>query len=544
MTDAEALSVILAAATEALRRQMEAEPRLATAVHHLAQRLAEISAPAAGSPGPADVLAPSPGAPEATGVAAPEGASDPAEPDGTPPPELPRLSLGGAVPNEDYQSTLSALRTVPEAPGRTGAPRPEPLPPDLPDLPLIARRSRIKAEACRWAVEKRRRLADGANFLADLKGAEDDLLGRLKMLPNCYIGVLHRDTYLADDEPLERLACCFENVAAAADLLEDLAPSGSADDALRGAMSLFAAAQSALRIAVAEAYLTRDTDQDEAFRWLSIQTQHLRILIERHMRLDDPADPRDWPGLRERIAAAHDEVRRVADSARRRGRLFKLVHYHAKALATDSSFAPEHDWRRLLDGLQGLSESGLPPTDPRLREPLTPLVGTVPEGVPIPDGAGAILAAVDAYLDAAEADESEPDPSAREPTAEVRRAAALLRGRRAVLIGGEARRQHRERLERELGLAELCWIGTREHQSTAPFEPEIARPDTDLVIVIVGLSSHSFVWDTGEMCRKHGKIMVRLPKRGYNINQVAHQVLSQASEKLAALPTAEASRAG
>ena len=53
---------------------------------------------------------------------------------------------------------------------------------------------------------------------------------------------------------------------------------------------------------------------------------------------------------------------------------------------------------------------------------------------------------------------------------------------------------------------------------------------TLLVIVAIRWSSHSFE-NVDELCRKYGKLYVRLPG-GYNANQVAKQILDQVGEQL------------
>jgi hypothetical protein len=106
----------------------------------------------------------------------------------------------------------------------------------------------------------------------------------------------------------------------------------------------------------------------------------------------------------------------------------------------------------------------------------------------------------------------------------------LLDGRSAVLIGGICNRESQRLLETSLGLTELIWIETREHQSIRAFEPPIARPDVALVLLAIRWSSHAF-GEVKQFCDRHGKPLVRLPG-GYSPNQVAAQIVLQCSEKL------------
>jgi hypothetical protein len=118
----------------------------------------------------------------------------------------------------------------------------------------------------------------------------------------------------------------------------------------------------------------------------------------------------------------------------------------------------------------------------------------------------------------------------RAPTAEVQEARRLLEGSCAVLIGGLRRPESQRILESALGLNEVVWIETREHQSIEPFESAIARPDVALVLLAIRWSSHAF-GDVKEFCDRYKKPLVRLPA-GYSPNQVATQILSQCSKQL------------
>ena len=119
---------------------------------------------------------------------------------------------------------------------------------------------------------------------------------------------------------------------------------------------------------------------------------------------------------------------------------------------------------------------------------------------------------------------------AHEPSAEVKEAARLLGGKSIVLIGGNRRREAQEALRRGLGLKDLIWIETKEHQAVAAFEPLIARPDVVVVLLAIRWSSHAF-GDVKQLCDRHGKRLVRLPG-GYNPNQVAAQISAQSSTQL------------
>lgn len=102
------------------------------------------------------------------------------------------------------------------------------------------------------------------------------------------------------------------------------------------------------------------------------------------------------------------------------------------------------------------------------------------------------------------------------------------------MIGGECRPDKQEALRCELGLKELRWIGTRAHASLEPLLTAVSDPDVSLVLLLIKLASHSY-GELAEPCKRRGIPLVRIPG-GYGTNQLAHQILEQAGERLGALP--------
>jgi hypothetical protein len=100
------------------------------------------------------------------------------------------------------------------------------------------------------------------------------------------------------------------------------------------------------------------------------------------------------------------------------------------------------------------------------------------------------------------------------------------------MIGGLRRPHHQRALEQAFGLDELSWPDTRAHQSIGDFEADVRHERTALVLLAIRWSSHSF-GEVERLCDRWGKPFVRLPG-GYNPEQVAVQILQQASGKLAA----------
>lgn len=104
------------------------------------------------------------------------------------------------------------------------------------------------------------------------------------------------------------------------------------------------------------------------------------------------------------------------------------------------------------------------------------------------------------------------------------------------MIGGECRPDKQEALRRELGLKELRWITTRAHTSIELLLTAVSDPDISLVLLLIKLASHSY-GELAEPCKRRGIPLVRIPG-GYGTNQLAHQILEQAGERLGALPAA------
>jgi hypothetical protein len=173
--------------------------------------------------------------------------------------------------------------------------------------------------------------------------------------------------------------------------------------------------------------------------------------------------------------------------------------------------------------------AGVPPSSREVRGLLLPHLDDLPEGADLPPGFRRVMREIDRYL----ATRQPPAPATSQAaTGEVREVARRLSGRSAVLIGGLRRPQAQEALRAALGLEELAWIGTREHQSIRGFEAAIARPEVAVVLLAIRWSSHAF-GEVQAFCDRHGKPLVRLPG-GYNPAQVAAQILAQCGERLGA----------
>ncbi|QYK48406.1 MAG: hypothetical protein KF838_00800 [Phycisphaeraceae bacterium] len=393
---------------------------------------------------------------------------------------------------------------------------------DLPDLTLIARRCRIKAAACRAIV--------GINERNE--GSEQEL-GRCKTQA---VSLLSCDLWMDDAdatcEPttLKVLAASFDNVAAIAEGLHVAIDKAADRPRFEELMHLLAEAQSALRRAVEDADLLTadDTDQDLAFRWLRVVTEHERVFIRRYMRESDRAEPSNHADLAARIAAACSPFTRVVERERESEKLRKKVDYHAKQVRkAGQSGGTESDWRTISDTVERLGRIE-PATSVPLREILLPIMDLLPEDLDISQ-------TLDIALDSAQKyrtrDQKDTGHITRPMSSETLRVRDALRGKRVVIVGGEEREYSRSRIEAAFELAECEWATTSEHGSSQPLVSAVERPGTALVLVLIRLVGHQHVDDVTFACKQRDIPLVRVPA-GYGVTQVAQQIMEQQGDRL------------
>ena len=239
-----------------------------------------------------------------------------------------------------------------------------------------------------------------------------------------------------------------------------------------------------------------DPDQLAVYRSSGTTAARHRIFLKRHMRADDLADPARWPGLLARIesiAASGHQSRQHDDRSTGCGTLELLRRRRETRNRTGGRSS--RPWTRSVD-------EGVPPSDREIRDLLLPVIDDLPDRDDLPPGFRLVLREIDRYLAT-----RTPPPMAtprHEPTAEVKEAARLLGGRSVVLIGGIRRPEAQESLKTALGLKELIWIETKEHQSIEAFEPAIARPGRG-----PGPAGHPLV----EPCVRRRQAVLRPPRQ-------------------------------
>ncbi|MDX1961749.1 MAG: hypothetical protein SFX18_01270 [Pirellulales bacterium] len=424
--------------------------------------------------------------------------------------ELPELTLGRSSQTEPARPVYNQPRDI------------------GPELSLIEARCRLKAEAARWAFTRQRLLGEGANYATDVEPKNREIIARAKELPNCFLWMCHSSAPAPSNMSMyDEVAGCFEVVADGLALVQQLENGGETDEAaLELALDLLAEAQSALRVAIQVIDGPPDTDQREVFHWLRGAATAKQIFLQKYMRLDDPADPTRWHDLQNRIGAIQQRTEQSKSSRNNCKRLLGKVRYKAGQILKNPAQAAK-EWESLIATICELIQGGLAPSNRDLRELLLPIIDELPEMETYPEELSRVLAEIDRFLAVT------PPPETSSPTKqspEVQEVSRLLQGKSLVLIGGDKRQGAYQALRDDFGLRELFWIETRAHESHENFEPYVARPDVAAVLLAIRWSSHSY-GEVKSFCDDYDKPLIRLPA-GYNTNQVAAQIMQQASGRL------------
>ena len=184
------------------------------------------------------------------------------------------------------------------------------------DLELIVKRARWKSEACRFAIRRRSEAPSGADG-ESLSAEEDSLRERRDGLEDCYAWMLDSPRPLPEDKRVEEVALCYDVVARAAELCLELEAEGALSPVpAPDLLFLLAESQSSLLTALAHCDLRGDSDQRDLFLWLKEQTTRHRVYVDRHMRLDDPADSTKASELMARLEQTAKSIRAKSGGGR------------------------------------------------------------------------------------------------------------------------------------------------------------------------------------------------------------------------------------
>lgn len=525
-----------------VRRLCERDAEVARMVGAIGRLLSEVAGNVGGVVTGGGVLGPSSSVPSHDGSTA-DGEKPGTEPVSTsvdkwahpapmPPPATVILKLGGCekavqvsgTPEEIERARRSAPVIEPKA---QPVKRPTPAP-TLPDLSLVARRCRLKASGCQVAAA----LARASSEQEKERAMKDRsrLLDARQSLFDCFLWMFH-DNYRAGADELVLLGKCYENLALACEIAVGMPRRDRAE--FREALALLAEAQSAVRKGLRDAWIMlTDRDQDDAFQWLDRVTNTEQIYIERHMRLNDPADPAGHADLRARLEAMDRRIEEANTRSREEANLLNKVRYHADQIAQPGEEDRAYDWGVVSKSVRKLEDVGVVPGDDRLAEALHPILLLPEEQWRGSEDLKDLLRTVREVMETGADSTAEPE-AARPESAEVAQVREWLRDKRAVLIGGKPIPHAEERIRRAFGLSELEWVELTEHGRTDPIEPPIAKPETAVVWVAIRLTGHLHADVVAETCRRYNKPLVRLPG-GFNPSQIAARTIEQVSERLSA----------
>jgi hypothetical protein len=403
------------------------------------------------------------------------------------------------------------------------------------ELALVEERCRLKAASCRLFIEKR---AAGAepDVEYEVRQRMNEMIARAKTMPNCFLWVFWRERTPPDDATLLQIAESYDAHADAVALMRriDESGGGSRSDDEASAFHLLAEANSALRVALTDTWLTDDDrDQTDMHIWLRQETASRRVFIERHMTADDPADPSNATDLLGRIKQIGKRLDDRAGRAKGVKSALSQIKYHAGQIVKSGSDDSSAHWTKIADAVAKLTSMGVAATDRRIAEAVGPDAAALwPAGSSDARGLPAIVGRAKALADGADRgldDESASDD--REWSKTVLDVRAMLRGKRMVIIGGERYAPAVERLTQAFELKAAEWVALTEHGSGIPMRAPIHRPDTAVVIVIVKLTGHLHAEEAREYASAAGKPCVLL-SGGYNPERVAAEIAEQASARL------------
>lgn len=410
--------------------------------------------------------------------------------------------------------------------GQQEAPKPKSI-----DLALIEERARLKAESCRFFIERRRDRGDPVRE-PSLKARMDEMIATAKSMPECFLWVFWQHEDQPADDKLIEIAACYDALAEATALcLRVVDPEGQLSEGeTQQAFQLLAEATSALRVALAVTWLTYDdTDHEDTHLWLRRVTFDRGVFIERHMKLDDPASPEH---ANEVIA----EAKRLLDAeasrvkkARKIDQLLNKAAYHARRVRNNAQ-PDRHDFETINEVMEDLRTKGVGPADTRVTEFRESI-----EGIGFP----ADLPRHDHLVYVPRGANAPPTESGAQWNQRVAEVRPLLEGGRVVIVGGEPRQDAIERMESAFG-AKVEWVELSEHGSGGRMKAPIEHADTRVVLLLIKLTGHQHADEAREYARAAGVPCVNIGA-GYNPNMVAEQVMVQAGERLSEAPCGQPS---
>lgn len=320
------------------------------------------------------------------------------------------------------------------------------VPTTVAELPTIEARCRLKAEASRWAEQRRRIIAAGGDFRTKIEPKDRDLIWQAKQLPDCFLWMSHpTGPNPSDPGRWLTLGDCFEVLAnGISAVLRVMEHPDRQSEAFGKVVDLLAESQSALRVIISQMDgPPTDHDQARIFGWLKGMATDRQIFIRRYMRLDDPADPQEIGSLAQRLKNFEAEWEKTRLVELQRKKVLGEIRSRLAQITTEaenSSPSPtlvESVWSSVVQEIHQLVQEGLSPSHLELREILLEAIERLPEMAKAPSGFQMTIREIDRYLGSiAEPENFSSQETTVELSTHVLEVAHLLAGRAVLLIGG------------------------------------------------------------------------------------------------------------
>lgn len=435
-----------------------------------------------------------------------------------------------SVSSRPYTPSSSTTATPFRIGGGEGTVTPQPFEGDREQvaLPIMAKRCRLKAEACRLLVKRYHGTPDEPDESAPLfkKSAE---------LPDCGLWMLTGSGFNTTPGVWENLAGAYEAAAVACEMMDKVLPRN--DSGLEIGLNLAAESQSTLLYAVVDSGRRGpDTDQIELFIRIRETGAQRRIYIPKYLKRDDRANPDNWRDVLERLTREYEPYKNgtippavsaepsVVGKSKPTDKSMHSVQYHLKKVKESPATA---NWPWIFKLIDEAIEGGLSPSDPHLRDLFLPVADLAPDDVEVPPRVISVYREIDRFLASHPAEEKTPIDT---PTQELAKVAVILGGKETALFGGSIRPQHQKAIVEAFDLKGLRWLACPEEGSIEKFEFEIAKPEIAVVLYAMRWTAANFD-EVKQLCEKLNKPLVRLP-RGYNPNQIAAEILRQAGDRI------------
>lgn len=296
------------------------------------------------------------------------------------------------------------------------------------------------------------------------------------------------------------------------------------------AVHLLAEAQSAVR---EQARICADgpgfvPQQDAIFHWLKhfVSEDVEQIRVERFMRLDGAADPAKGHHLATRIRDFRSHVHHQVDQRRLRQRL-----EHAAARLRQSSGMTNAD--TLLSTVEELLAVGTAVTSAWLRDLLLEVADWLPDSddtaAALSDDVRAVLKNMEDFRIRQIQDQAAQETQIEVLSPEVLQVREWLRGKTIALVAGEAKPEHRRRIEKDFQLKSLVWISAGKKDRIENLAPQLNG--AHLLILVTGLIGHKHS-DLRQHAEARGIPWVQTKQsQGYGSSTLAAVIVEQASKR-------------